>query len=598
MKTKKLFLTSAILFIAFLSGCAKDDFVEIDGICPEVINFTPQNGAVNIPLDQVITVTFNEEMNTETINQSSFIVIGATQLTGIITYSGKTATFSPSALLSPNTTYTATIKRTVQDLTGNALQIETIWTFSTGLTITPMVVSTDPDDIDNNVVVNKLIGATFNMPMKASTINETSYNLKQGTNNISGTVSYSGNTAVFTPDVALTANTMYTATVTTAATNLDNTPLIKDYVWSFTTGTIVAPTVTSTDPINKATGISLNKIISANFSMSMDPLTISGTTFTLKEGTNTIVGSINYSGTKATFAPSSPLLEGKLYTATITTGAKNTAGVPLANDVVWSFTTLTNAAVPPIPSTSNLFFGVFGGNAGITNQGLNTRINNGPIGTTAVATKVTGFTDTMATPFEVYTITTDNNGLVNKGIYAAAPAPGSALKAAKALEGLNAARDLYNSISPASKPGGSAQGVGELGGLSLPPGVYKSSVDSYAITNLDLELDAQGDINAVWIFQAVSSLTVGTPTAPRNVVFKNGLGNPNNVYWYVGSQATINYGGGGVMVGNIIAEDGVTLSSPGNNTTLVGQETVLNGRAISLIASVTMVNTIINIPAN
>jgi hypothetical protein len=37
----------------------------------------------------------------------------------------------------------------------------------------------------------------------------------------------------------------------------------------------------------------------------------------------------------------------------------------------------------------------------------------------------------------------------------------------KALEGLNAARDLYNSISPANKPGGSDQGSGELGALTL-----------------------------------------------------------------------------------------------------------------------------------
>jgi hypothetical protein len=53
----------------------------------------------------------------------------------------------------------------------------------------------------------------------------------------------------------------------------------------------------------------------------------------------------------------------------------------------------------------------------------------------------------MASPFEVYTITPLNNGLVNGGIFTDAPAPGNATKAAKALEGLNAARDLYNSIS-------------------------------------------------------------------------------------------------------------------------------------------------------
>jgi hypothetical protein len=51
------------------------------------------------------------------------------------------------------------------------------------------------------------------------------------------------------------------------------------------------------------------------------------------------------------------------------------------------------------------------------------------------------------------------------------------------------------------------------------------------------------------------------------------------------------------MVGNI-ANNGVTLSAPANSTTLPGAETVLNGRAISLVSSVTMVNTIINVPVN
>ncbi|WP_369764850.1 Ig-like domain-containing protein [Flavobacterium sp. WC2429] len=595
MKTRKLLLTVSVLFIALFYGCANDDFQEVDGVCPLVTTTSPVNGAINVPLDQIITVSFNEEMNPETINQSSFTLTGTSQVAGVVTYSGTTATFTPSALLTPNTTYSARITRTVKDLTGNALQTETIWTFSTGLTITPMVSSTDPENNTNNVVLNKLVSVNFNMPMKASTINTTNFTLKQGTTAVSGTVSYSGTTAIFTPTGPLAPNTVYTATVSKAVTNLDNTALLSDYVWKFTTGALVAPTVTSTDPINNSTGISLNQTVTADFSMIMDPLTINGTTFTLKQGTTTIAGTVTYSGTTASFNPTNALLEGKLYTATITTGAKNAAGVPLANDYVWSFTTLVVNAPAP---TAKLFFGVFGGTAGITNQGLLTRINNGGIGTTAVSTKVTGFTDILANPFEVYTVTPLNNGLVAGGIYAAAPAPGNATKAQIALDGLNAARDLYNSISPASKPGGSDQGSGELGALSLAPGVYKSASGTYKITNGDLELDAQGDANAVWYFQAASSLTVGSPSASRSVKFKNGVGSPSNVYWYVGSTAVINYGGGGVMVGNIIANSGVTLSSPGNSTTPVGQETVLNGRAISLVSSVTMVNTIINIPAN
>jgi len=596
MKTKKLLSTFAILFVALLSGCATDDFVEVDGVCPIVTNTTPTNGSTNVPLDRVITVTFNEEMNPETINQSSFTLNGTSQVAGVITYAAKTATFKPSALLTPNTTYTATIKRTVKDLMGNALQTETNWTFSTGLTVTPMVASTDPENNATNVFLNKLVTVNFNMVMKASTINGTTFTLKQGTNTISGIISYSGTTAIFTPAVPLAPNTIYTATVTAGAKNLDNTPLPSDYVFKFTTGAIVAPTVTSHDPINNSTGISLDKTITATFSMPMDAATINGNTFTLKQGTIIIPGAVTYSGTTASFKPTNMLLEGKIYTATITTGAKNIAGVPLANEFVWNFTTLVTPVTPVVPSTSNLFFGIFGGNAGITNQGLNTRVN-GAIGTTAASSLITGFTDTMASPFEVYNITPLNNGLVNGGIFAAAPAPGNATKAQKALEGLNAARDLFNSISPANKPGGSDQGSGELGALTLAPGTYKSASGTYKITNGDLTLDAQGNPNAVWYFQSASSLTVGSPAAARSVKLINGA-KANNVYWYVGSTAVINYGGGGVMVGNIIAENGVTLSAPANSTTLPGQETVLNGRVISLVSSVTMVNTIINVPAN
>jgi hypothetical protein len=595
MKTKKLLSTFAILFIALIAGCAKDDFQEIDGVCPVVTITAPTNGATNVPLDQLISVTFNEEMNAETINQSSFTLSnGSAQISGLVTYVGTTATLSPSALLAPNTTYTAKVARTIKDLSGNALQKETIWTFSTGLTVTPMVASTDPENNSNNVVLNKSVNVTFNMPMKASTITATTYTLKQGTTAVSGTVTYSGTTATFIPAAPLAANTVYTATVSKAATNLDNTALVADYVWKFTTGALVAPIVTSTDPINLATGINLNKTITANFSMAMDPLTINTTNFTLKRGTTAIAGVVTYSGTTASFNPTNDLLENTLYTATISIGAKNVAGVAIANDFVWNFTTLSINATAP---TESLIFGVFGGNAGITNQGLNTKINNGGIGTTAASTLVTGFTDILASPFEVYTVTPLNNGLVAGGIFTAAPAPGNATKAQKALEGLNQARAMYNSISPASKPGGSDQGSGELGALTLAPGTYKSASGTYKITNGDLTLDAQGNSNAVWYFQAESSLTVGSPAASRSVKLINGA-LAKNVYWYVGSSAVINYAGGGVMVGNIIAEEGVTLSAPANSTTLVGQETVLNGRAISLISSVTMVNTIINIPAN
>jgi uncharacterized repeat protein (TIGR02543 family) len=235
-------------------------------------------------------------------------------------------------------------------------------------------------------------------------------------------------------------------------------------------------------------------------------------------------------------------------------------------------------------------FGAFGGAAGITNDGLNTIINNGSIGTTGASTLITGFHD--GTTADIYTETPLNKGNVTGRIYTAPPAPGNATSFAMATKGLSDATTAYNSISPASKPGGSDPGAGELGGLTLQPGVYKSAGSTFQITNGDLTLDAKGDPNAVWIFQTAAGLTVGVagPAGARSVKLVNGA-LAKNVYWYVGSAAVINAAGGGVMTGTIISTAGVTFSTAGNAV-----QTVLNGRALSLVASVTMVNTTINVP--
>ena len=488
MNTKKLLLTFAILIIALISGCAEDNFIETEGVCPIVSSTIPLNGALGVRLRQVISATFNEEMNPTTINDATFIVTEAngTAVAGTVTYSGTTATFTPSSFLKPNTTYTGRIKTGVKDVMGNALQ--------------------------------------------------------------------------------------------------------TDYVWTFTTA--AAPTVTTTDPLNNATGVNLNKTVTATFSTAMDPLTINATTFTLRQGTTVIVGVVSYSGTIASFNPLIPLESGLVYTATITTGATSTADVSLASNYVWTFSTVNPAVVTPPPAAaSGLFFGVFGGNAGITNQGLNTVIN-GNIGTTAASTLITGFHD--GTTGDTYTETPLNKGLVTGRIHTAPPAPGSAASAAIATQGLVDANAAYLSISPAQKPGGIDPGAGELGNLVLAPGIYKSAGATFKISNGDLTLDAKGDPNAVWIFQTAAGLTVGIagPTGAKSVKLVNGA-QAKNVYWYVGTSAVINGAGGGVMTGTIIASAGVTFSTAGNAV-----QTVLNGRAISLVASVTMVNTTINVPAN
>ena len=585
MKQKNFLVTIAIVLATLISGCAEDDFQETAGVCPLVIDTNPDNAATNVPLNQVITVTFNEEMNPSTINSSSFIVTGASTIAGTLTYSGVTATFTPSVNLTPNTTYVVRITTAVKDLRGNALQEDYLFSFSTGATLQPLVLTTSPTPNETGVVLNKVVSATFNMPMDPATINTTTFTLKQGTTTITGVVTYSGNTALFTPNANLTANTVYTATITTGAHNMAGVALASNYVWNFTTGAIVAPRVILTDPFNTETGVLLNKVVTATFDMAMDPLTITTSTFTLKQGTDVILGSVSYSGNMASFTPNNPLLANAIFTATITTGAKNVAGIAIANNYVWTFKTINSSNAPDLGSASP--FGAFGGNAGITNQGINTVIN-GSIATTAASTLVTGFHDATA----IYTETPLNVGNVTGAIATAPPMPGTATSFAIAQQALLDANAAYLSISPASMPGGIDPGAGELGGLTLAPGIYKSNSGTFNISNGNLTLDAQGDPNAVWIFQTASGLTVGIagPTGAKSVVLINGA-LPKNVFWYVGSTAIINGAGGGTMVGTIIANSGVTFSTAGNAV-----QTVLNGRALSLVSSVTMVNTTINVP--
>jgi hypothetical protein len=585
-----------LLLIVFAAACKKvNEEPGTIGVCPKVISTSPADTASAVSLNKTIDVMFNEVMNASTINGVTFTITrGTTPIAGVITYAGTTATFSPADNFLPNTKYTGTVTSGVKDPAGNAMVSNYVWNFTTGAgpdVTAPTVISTDPVNAAIGVALNKKVSATFSevMDSLSTTTSFTLVNTTLGGTAVNGSVSYAGTTVVFSPSANLAANTTYTGTITTGAKDVTGNALAGKYVWNFTTsGDATPPTVIATDPLNAATSIALNKKVTATFSEAMDSSTINSTTFTLKQGANAISGTVSYSGTTATFTPSANLAASTTYTATITTGAKDVAGNSLVSNYVWSFTT---ASIPP-PSFlgSAALFGAFGGNAGITNQGLNTIINDGSIGTTAASTLITGFHDGKTNA--IYTETPLNVGDVTGGIFTAPPTPGNATSFTIATKALADATIAYNSISPASKPGGTDPGAGELGGLTLAPGVYKSASGTFKITNGDLTLDAKGDPNAQWIFQTASGLTVGVagPSGARSVKMKNG-GLAKNVYWYVGSAATINGAGGGIMSGTIIASAGVTFSTAGNAV-----QTVLNGRALSLNASVTMVNTTINVP--
>lgn len=328
-------------------------------ITPPSVSLTdPINAATGIPINQKIAVTYSVAMDAATITSSTFTLRqGTIPVPGFVSYSGITGIFAPTSNLSPNTAYSVTITTGSKDLAGNALVNNYVWSFTTGssaIVTAPIVSSTDPINAASGIPINQKIAATFSNTMDATTITTSTFNLAQGTTSVSGFVSYSGATAIFAPASNLAPNTEYTVTITTGAKNLAGNAIANNYIWNFTTGAaaiVTSPTVSSTDPVNAATGVPFNQKISATFSKTMDASTITTTTYTLMQGTTFVSGTVGYVGTTATYTPSSNLLPNTTYTSTITTGAKDLAGNAIVNNYVWSFTTGASVVViPPIVS--------------------------------------------------------------------------------------------------------------------------------------------------------------------------------------------------------------------------------------------------------
>ena len=108
----------AFLLLGFASGCGRK---QTKSPVLLIVSTVPTNGATSVPVAQIITATFNQAMNPATIDSSTFLVTapGGVSVGGTVTYSGTTATFTPLALLSPSTSYTATITTGAQTLVGN-----------------------------------------------------------------------------------------------------------------------------------------------------------------------------------------------------------------------------------------------------------------------------------------------------------------------------------------------------------------------------------------------------------------------------------------------------------------------------------------------
>jgi hypothetical protein len=344
-----------------------------------VVSVAPLNEEINVAFDAHPTITFSKEMDSKMIELVTFTLNeGTTVVEGSLTFVGKMATFIPTSSLKTNTLYTGTItinsNKNGEDDEDDHYYEENdeddgdeyygheddddhnhsmntyIWSFTTVgsdvVDITaPTVLSVVPENNTTSIAVSTNITANFSEAMDASSISTATFTLKQGTTNVAGSVSYSGTTATFNPSNDLDGGLIYTANITTGAKDAAGNAMAASKEWRFTTLVAnevdtTAPTILSIVPSNNATSIVVSSNITVTFSEAMDASSISTATFSLKQGTTNVAGSVSYSGTTATFNPNNDLVGGLVYIVTITTGVKDASGNALAASKVWSFTTL------------------------------------------------------------------------------------------------------------------------------------------------------------------------------------------------------------------------------------------------------------------
>ncbi len=317
-----------------------------------------------------------------------------------------------------------------------------------------------------------------------------------------------------------------------------------------------APEVESTSPLAAATDVALNAPITAHFSQDLSPVSVTAATFTVTMGTaqTPVAGVVIYANRRAHFWPAHRLQSNTAYTATVHTGVLNTEGAALAESHGWTFTT-GDSVGPGLP----VDLGTAGGFVILSKSGVSTVPTSavtGNIGVSpAAASYITGFSLTVDGT-NVFSSSPQVTGQLYAADYAA-PTPANLTTAVGDMQ--LAFTDAAGRSSDFTE-----HGAGDIGGMTLAPGVYKWGTGVLVPTDVTLN----GSATDVWIFQVAQDLTVANGVT----VLLSGGALAKNVFWQVAGKVEL--GTTAHMEGVLLSQTSITLQTGAS----------LNGRMLAQTA--------------
>jgi hypothetical protein len=325
---------------------------------------------------------------------------------------------------------------------------------------------------------------------------------------------------------------------------------------------VVHAKVTSTDPLNNATGVVRNKVIAFTFSEQMDPLTITSKTFFLKQGATIVQGTISHSENNTIlFTPSTSLTPGLIYTATITKGAKDLSGNALEADVSSNFTIVSSSSALGVVDLGASATYVILAKSAISN--ISTSEITGDLGLSPAATSyVTGLSITNAIGYAT-------SAQVTGSIFAADMANPTPINLTTAVNNMITA---YNDAAGRTSPDFLELGTGNIGGKTLSPGLYKWTNS----VTMPSDVTISGNANDVWIFQVAQNLSMSNGV--RITLADGALA--KNIFWQVAGTVTI--GTTAHFEGIVLSMTSITLQTGASfkGRALAQTAVVLDGNAV------------------